>query len=318
MRSSGLLAWAVVALSSSAWGYVRTATKGGVAVQWVESCVTVTPDLRGSIDVSIQDINATLQRSTDNWNRRTSACGYLVLASQPATRVHDVGSDGQPVLVFRHMAWQRPGGMPYDPAAIGLTTVFFIDTPAKLGDGTILDADIELNGVNYTFTTNPATAKARTGTTIADLENTLTHELGHVQGLAHTCWDHQTDSPPRDETGTPIPDCASMLSAKITTATMFPKTLMPGETSKRNVQDDDVKGVCDAYAATGSAPACYQMLTNPGCAAGGPPLASRAPIAGSLLALAAAWTLARRRRARPRTPPVAGSGGGPGSPLWPL
>ena len=53
---------------------------------------------------------------------------------------------------------------PHDPSAIGLTTVFFVDTPGKPGDGTILDADIELNGVNFTFTTDPANAQPAPGT----------------------------------------------------------------------------------------------------------------------------------------------------------
>ena len=90
--------------------------------------------------------------------------------------------------------------------------------------GRILDADVEMNNFNFAFTvdgTAPATAAGRP---VADVQNTLTHELGHLLGLDHTCYDgwnpcengtcrvnHLTcqselDCHPVDETGAPIPE----------------------------------------------------------------------------------------------------------------
>jgi hypothetical protein len=245
-------------------GYVRTTTKGGWPVQWVERCILITIDGRGSLYVPIADANDALARAVKNWTSRTGSCGYLVLVAEPATRAYEVASDSRPVVVFRDSQWRRPGGDPHDPSAIGLTTVFFVDTPMKVGDGTILDADIELNGVNFTFTVHPETPMPRPGTVIADLENTLTHELGHVQGLAHTCWDHQVTPAPVDDTGATIPDCSGTLPKKITGATMYPYSSTPGEISKRTLSDDDVAGVCDVYPMQGPYPACYQQVQG-GC-----------------------------------------------------
>src|SRR5258706_651669 len=146
-------------MGGTASGYVRTtSSRSGVAVAWLESCVTVQPDARGSIDVPMPAVLDTLARAASNWTVRTSACGSLTISASAATGVADVASDGRQVVVFRHDKWQRPGGMPHDPAAIGVTTVFYLDTPGFLGDATIFDADVGLNRVSFTFTTHPAKA----------------------------------------------------------------------------------------------------------------------------------------------------------------
>lgn len=292
---------AIVALAPAARAYVRTTTEtSGVPVQWNERCIVVTIDQRGSKDVPLDQVFATLQRAIDNWNKRTSTCGGLALFARPATgQVLDVAPDGLPAIIFRNDAWQRPGHPPHDPAAIGLTTVMYVATPGKLGDGTILDADVELNNVNYTFTTDPANATPRPGTQIADLENTLTHELGHVQGLAHTCWDHTTPTPPLDNLGNPIPDCNSDLPASITMTTMYPYATMPGETSKRNLSDDDVHGICDVYGMLTGHLGCYPEIDggNVGCAVGSGGLGHGGAAATAGLAALAllGWAAARRR-----------------------
>ena len=126
---------------------------------------------------------------------------------------------------------------------------------------------------------------------LADLENTLTHELGHVQGLAHTCWDHITDTPPLDNLGNPIPDCNDPdLPASITDTTMYPYASMPGETSKRNLSADDVAGVCDVYQPLAGKLACYPEIDG-GCSAAPASRRSRWPLGG--LALGALALVAR-------------------------
>jgi hypothetical protein len=266
-------------------------------------CLLVTTDARGSKDIPLDVVDATLRRAVSNWTTRTDGCAYLLLASKPGTRVADVAIDGQPTVVFRNETWARPGAsMPHDPSAIGLTTVFYVDTPGLRGDATILDADVELNNVNYTFTTDPASAQPRSGTMLADLENTMTHELGHVQGLAHTCWDHLTPEPPLDNLGNSIPDCNGVVPQSILQTTMYPYALMPGETSKRHLSDDDVKGVCDVYPSPppgAPAPACFADVEG-GCGiARGRPgrwAATGGPLRTLPALIALAMLLWRRRR----------------------
>jgi len=297
VSSAGVLVLALLGplvATQPAFAFVRTTSDhSGVAVQWLERCLIVRPDSRGSQDVPLDQIEATLDRSVTNWGSRTLACGYLLLQSAPASRSADVGIDGKPTVVFRDQSWQRPGSKTMrDPSIIALTTVFYVDTPGYVGDATILDADIELNGVNYTFTTDITTAQPRAGTQIADLENTLTHELGHVQGLAHTCWDHVKPTPPLDDQGQPIPDCNDALPESILATTMYPYPLSPGETSKRHLAQDDVDGICEVYPATAPPPACHQELDG-GCSFGG-----SIRFTPFSLAFALALALARRRLRR--------------------
>ena len=178
-----------------------------VPVRWNVHCIVMQPDSRGSQDVPMADVQSALQRSIDAWTVETSRCNGLTLSMTAPKGILEVGDDGHQALIFRNVTWQRPGHPPYDPSAIALTTVMYVDTPGQLGDGTLTDADIEVNNVDYTFTVDPNSSTARDGTVLVNLINTLTHELGHVQGLAHTCWDHLTATPPLDNTGTPIPDC---------------------------------------------------------------------------------------------------------------
>jgi hypothetical protein len=290
---------ALVVCAAPAAAYVRTTTEASnVPVQWNEHCIIVTIDQRGSKDVSLNEISTTLGRAITNWTSRTGMCGGLSLGRVPAYKVLDVAADGLPAVVFRNDVWQRPGHAPHDPSAIGLTTVMYVNTPGLPGDGTILDADIELNNVNYTFTTDPVNGMARPGTMLADLENTLTHELGHVQGLAHTCWDHVTPLPPLDNNGNPIPDCNDPnLPPLVTMATMFPYATMEGETSKRNLSPDDVDGVCDVYMPLSGKLGCYPEIDGGACSAA--PAQRRAewpllPLAGALAVAGVA--VARRRR----------------------
>jgi hypothetical protein len=294
-----------VSLATPVAAYVRTTSEdSGVPVAWSEQCIGLALDSRGSQDVPLDQVAATFKRAMSNWTSRTSTCGGLTLSLSPISGVFEVANDGQPALIFRNQVWQRPGHAPYDPAAIGLTTVMYVSTPGQLGDGSILDADIELNNVNYTFTTDPAHATARDHTSIADLENTLTHELGHVQGLAHTCYDGTTKTRPVDDTGAPIPDCNPSLPLSITEATMYPYALTAGETSKRNLSSDDVAGVCNVYSTTVIKHLACAQTVQGGCstasAAGrGEPARRRGALTLAALAataLALGWR--RRRRAR--------------------
>jgi MYXO-CTERM domain-containing protein len=130
---------------------------------------------------------------------------------------------------------------------------------------------------------------------VIDLESTLTHELGHVQGLAHNCWDHVTATAPKDNTGMTIPDCNGPLSADITNTTMYPYYGMTGDISKRMLAADDVAGVCDVYGRIAARLACYPEIDG-GCSVSARPRPSWWPLILVAGALGLAGLLAWRRR----------------------
>jgi hypothetical protein len=248
-----------------AHGYVRTRsskTAPGIPSYWPAQCVFVLPDSSTvTTDLSSDQVYSIIQKSVSNWLTASASCSYLQinLDTPAAGEAH---YDGINVIKFRQDKWCHPEDAQnhnqcYDPAAAAITSVFMInDGDPK--DGLILDADIELNDIDFQFVDivpgTPLPACTMPNAAVADLENTLTHELGHLQGLSHTCRDAASFANDVDENGNVPPFCSDVLRLpktdptylKITNATMY-NNAAPCETKKRNPTSDDVAGICNAY-----------------------------------------------------------------------
>ena len=146
-----------------------------------------------------------------------------------------------------------------DRSTVALTTVLYDPSTGRL-----FDADMEVNGWDgvagplssgtasaphgYYFTCDrqpgwpECTVYDQADCYAFDLQNTVTHEAGHVVGLAHPCGDPGT------------PACNAELPpweiVPYAERTMYPSTTL-GETSKRALSPDDVAGVCAAYPVAG-------------------------------------------------------------------
>ena len=103
------------------------------------------------------------------------------------------------------------------PRAIALTT-----TTYDVYTGQIVDADVEVNGEGFVFSTSVPTQ-------VMDIHNTMAHEAGHTLGLDH--------SSSRD-------------------ATMW-EDADSGETKKRDLTQDDIDGLCFVYPAGADTPRYY-------------------------------------------------------------
>ena len=205
-------------------------------------------------------VAAVVQRSFDTWMQathpgQTAPCTNLKLDFGGTTPNIAVGADGQNVVVWRSgqcktvlpagdPCWSTPGDCASkydcwegtDPLTLALTTVSY-----GKSSGQIFDADIELNGWDgqsssappgffYTCADPPSavcTSIGQPGCIEWDVQNTVTHEAGHVLGLGHNC-DSAT------------PTCPDPL------ATMYPRAKL-GETSKRVLREDDIDGICTLY-----------------------------------------------------------------------
>jgi hypothetical protein len=316
VRNASALALIVAcgAITPRAHAYVRSRSAAGTPTQWAANCVFIQPDSTGSPDLDPTATFAAIQASMQIWRTATQSCGYLVFnyVNPAALEAH---FDGINTIKFRTDRWCHPDDAQshdicYSAAAAGITTVFYIDRAGSAEDGRILDADVELNDINFTFDfvdpmTGP-TKMPRPNTSIADFENTLVHELGHVQGLDHTCKDSATPPNEVDDTGKPPPDCTKLdqLSpadrAKITEATMY-NSATPGETKKRSPETDDIDGICNAYPIAKDPKKCATADLSgygKGCAMGG-----GGPIAPWLLILALFATLRRGDGGYPRRRP---------------
>lgn len=228
-------------------------------------------------------------KSIATWQAKLTSCGNLTLSEGTRTRTTDVGffeklrteakDENENVVIFRlkkcadvvpagdgcftdqncgnkYLCWEHQG------AAIAITTTSFSpDT------GRILDSDIEYNVPSFLFTTVDSPACVAPNFNLScvatDIENTTTHELGHLLGLAH------------------YSGGASTMNARAN----------PGEISKRVLDQGTAQFVCDAYPAGKATKTCkiVPVSSTLGKVAGG---CASAP---GLLPLLALLGLRRRR-----------------------
>lgn len=301
--------------------YVRTRSPNTcVLVAWAQSCLYVQPDSSlEQTDMTAAEVEQAMQSAVTSWNERLQPSSYIRLRLLPPDGPREVNRvDQLQVIKFRRETWCRPAQAGrdtptcFDPAATAVTTVSFLNKPTDPTlDGRIIDADIDMNAVNYRFydaQKGPPTLIGD-GRTPVDLWNTLSHELGHVLGLEHTC---RLDDAPYaclvTDRGETIPSCADVELGRrgdsaletVYETTMYP-TSTSTEISRRLPKADDLAGVVDAYPQGRDPQTCTVPLTlsSTGCSTGA---ASRGP-AGLLATLglgglgALGLMLRRRRRA---------------------
>lgn len=220
------------------------------------------------------------------WQTQLTKCASLQLVEGARTGTRAVGYFDQQanenVTVFRlrkcadvapqsDACWGDDDncGTKYDcwqhqSAAIAITTTSF-----NPNTGRILDSDIEFNTPNFVFSavdTPPCTGGRYLPTCVAtDVQNTTTHELGHMLGLGHS------------------PDLGSTMAARA----------VPGELSKRVLDADTAQFVCDVYPSWGASRTC---VVTPASDSLGKAIGC-ASTPGLFVFAAGTWLL-RRRRAR--------------------
>jgi hypothetical protein len=274
--------------SAPAWGYVRTTTENNVPVRWPHACVTVIAHTANPPPNLTPDLMLSAARAAAAaWSRGSLACsGFELQVTGSNTADTPTANDQVNNLVFRKADWE------YDASALAITTVF-----AQQASGTVVDADVELNAAPIMIS-SALTKMFKWGDLIGgqgaeggaeDLQNTLTHEFGHLLGLDHNCYLKTPMRIPVDDKGNPVPDCRSATPA-MQDATMYP-AVSRGDTLRRTLSDDDIAGVCAIY------PAATSSCTDSGggCAYGGP-----ARSGGLALAMGVLLFSVLRRRARSR------------------
>jgi predicted Zn-dependent protease len=168
-------------------------------------------DVSSPADISdnhFKELRSAVKESFSAWTE--PECTNLSLVEGEPTEndeaTYNQSEANMNVVVWRDEQW------PYaSDTAFALTSVTF---PRKTG--IVHDADIEINSDTYTF----SNLKHRSNS-LVDLRNTVTHEVGHLIGLAHTS---------KQE------------------ATMYGSASV-GEINKRTLHSDDEKGVCSIYPA---------------------------------------------------------------------
>jgi hypothetical protein len=274
---------AVLLASTEAWGYVRTQVPSdsgdGPFLYWKGHRIYFVLNEQGSASAGPSSLEAA-RASFMAWTE--PECTDLDFEELPMTASSEVGYDkdggNTNLVVWRERnctdvvpgdaVCQEKGGCNnafncWEHAAetIAVTTTTFNNRTGEL-----VDADIELNGASFTFSTVDMPVCPASGPTTrppncvaTDIQNTLTHEVGHVLGLDHNLADEE--------------------------ATMY-LSAQSGETEKRTLEQDDIDGVCAIYPVSDGDDV---EGSGCGCASG-----SRAAALGLLPLLL--WALRPRRR----------------------
>jgi hypothetical protein len=247
MRPSPWLALALLMLAASEAGaqhFQRTAVPGrAMCLVWNTREYVYRVDAAGSLRTPGTTEFDAIDAAFAAWRTVSATCSDYTFTRGPDIERPKVGyvresKENENVITFREVDCDRvvsPGDACHDSGdcsntyacwdhgagTIGLTTTTF-----SFRTGYILDADIEFNasearGFLFTTISSPPCrdGNVSTGCVATDLQNTLTHEVGHVAGLDHV---------------------ASVGS------TMEP-TAPPGETHKRILDMGSAAGFCEAY-----------------------------------------------------------------------
>jgi hypothetical protein len=250
--SPGLLARAlcvavILAAPARVSAYVRTRTSKGAPLYWDRTILGVTAYVGDPpAPLTSEAIEAAVRGAAAAWSRRAVPCTSIELrvATDPGAEA-PAQADGESRLVFRHNEWcmQPPPPPPaapcYDSSILAVTSVFSHPTSGK-----IVDADIEVNAVGFSWSD-----RARPGSADApeahDLQNALTHELGHLIGFDHTCWLGQDGKVLIDDHREDAPSCFAA-SPEQAESTLFP-SVMPSDLDRRTLTADDKRGLCEVY-----------------------------------------------------------------------
>ncbi|HEY1550931.1 MAG TPA: hypothetical protein VGG28_24050 [Kofleriaceae bacterium] len=278
--------------------FVRTGpTKSGHYLYWESGCIFATPDADGTKEIAGSDEFSIISTSIATWNTDvdTTSCSYIKIVENSPQSL-EVGNDGVNLIKFRDASWCRPA-VDDDPArcyadsAAGITTATYVDDGTNPRDGAIVDADIEINGVDFAIAIGGVSLG--TASCQAELQNTLTHELGHLHGLEHTCL--APGDPPRvDENGSAVPECADTTDPLILDATMY-NYQDCGETKKEQLTADDIDAICSIYPLAKTPNTCVAPAPEAGgcCDAG-----AGSPAGSALLGLLLVTRMRKTRRRR--------------------
>ncbi len=200
---------------------------------WPQACVPWELHDEGIATIpDVSDLERIVVESFEPWLAADCASIDPVYAGRNPVAAVGPGSD--PERFNGNLVLFAEDGWPNAPRVQALTSVTY-----RVSNGEIVDADIHVNAQYFNVgeivpgSPDPA---------LMDLQNTLTHEVGHFLGLDHT----------EEATFTGV-------SGEWREATMFASAEL-GESKKRSLESDDINGICAIYPRRNDDSSCRCVL----------------------------------------------------------
>lgn len=210
-RAALAILLSVISLGASASAQSTQFDASGDAVHWFRADTPLIVDTSGAPS-AFADLQSIASRAADTWN----AVPGTTHLSPVIGVLGPVGYDSSPNAENHSGVTVSTTGLPgmqSDALAITLVTT-------RHDTGEILDTDVIFNARDHVFAALDAAGMLGRTDVLYDIQNVLTHEMGHVLGL--------------------VEDAANPH------ATMYPSSA-PGEVSKRTLSDIDIASVQRAY-----------------------------------------------------------------------
>jgi len=199
----------------------------GIPLRWERRCISYSLEAHGSADLEIGLLSETVRASFATW--LDVRCGgsptdFEIAETEAFSSCAEAQyrSDGGNVNTIAFVDdWAARG---YDESVLVTTTVWH-----NTRTGVIYDVDMEINQAAGPFGVCPPEGCGGCPTiagTQTDLQNVMTHEIGHFFGIGHS---------------------------GVATSTMWFQSCR-GETSRRSLEGDDIAALCSIYP-PGSLPA---------------------------------------------------------------
>jgi MYXO-CTERM domain-containing protein len=296
-RLSLLTVAVLAATAAPARGYVRSRVDGGIPKYWQTSCVPLTIYLNGFAAMTRDEVAKSIGAAAHAWSPTEVTCGdgsHPFLEIVPTIAPNDAvppapAYDGQNTLIFFN------SDETLGPGVVALTSTW------ARADGHIVDGDVRINaGQGMDWANRDPGFTPSNGLDPYDLQNAVTHELGHLIGLGHTCWNGLSDlEQPIDDKDAGVPTCGTSAPAEVRETVMYANIELPSETTKRVLSPDDVRAVCEIYPSMDDPQSCAVDVPDDGCGCSAGAGAAGTTFIGLLAALAALAIALGRRTARP-------------------